>query len=65
MYIVEDPKNDSTPITRSVYWAITTLTSNGYGGTLPLTPVGKMLAILIMLMGYSWIIVQQELSLMS
>ena len=57
MYLVEGPKNGFTSIPQSVYWAITTLTSTGYGDTVPLTPVGKMLAILIMVMGYSLIIV--------
>ena len=57
MYLVEGPKNGFTSIPQSVYWAITTLTSTGYGDTVPLTPIGKMLAILIMVMGYSLIIV--------
>jgi voltage-gated potassium channel len=57
MYLVEGPENGFTSIPQSVYWAITTLTSTGYGDTVPLTPIGKMLAILIMIMGYSLIIV--------
>jgi voltage-gated potassium channel len=57
MYLVEGPKHGFTSIPQSVYWAITTLTSTGYGDTVPITPLGKMLAIFIMIMGYSLIIV--------
>ena len=57
MYLVEGPSNGFTSIPQSVYWAITTLTSTGYGDTVPQTPLGKMLAIFIMIMGYSLIIV--------
>ncbi|MEZ8078263.1 MAG: ion transporter [Candidatus Poseidoniaceae archaeon] len=57
MYLVEGPKHGFTSIPQSVYWAITTLTSTGYGDTVPITPFGKLLAIFIMIMGYSLIIV--------
>ena len=57
MYLVEGPAHGFTSIPQSVYWAITTLTSTGYGDTVPITPIGKMLAIFIMIMGYSLIIV--------
>tara|TARA_B110000305_G_scaffold194590_1_gene218720 strand:+ start:35 stop:883 length:849 start_codon:yes stop_codon:yes gene_type:complete len=57
MYLVEGPQNGFTSIPQSVYWAITTLTSTGYGDTVPVTPFGKLLAIFIMIMGYSLIIV--------
>lgn len=57
MYLVEGPKHGFTSIPQSVYWAITTLTSTGYGDTVPITPLGKLLAIFIMIMGYSMIIV--------
>jgi len=57
MYLVEGPKHGFTSIPQSVYWAITTLTSTGYGDTVPITPVGKLLAVFIMIMGYSLIIV--------
>ena len=57
MYLVEGPKHGFTSIPQSVYWAITTLTSTGYGDTVPITPLGKLLAIFIMIMGYSLIIV--------
>ncbi len=57
MYLVEGPTHGFTSIPQSVYWAITTLTSTGYGDTVPITPLGKLLAIFIMIMGYSLIIV--------
>jgi voltage-gated potassium channel len=57
MYLLEGPKNGFTSIPQSVYWSITTITSTGYGDTVPSTPLGKILAIFIMIMGYSLIIV--------
>lgn len=57
MYLVEGPAHGFTSIPQSVYWAITTLTGTGYGDTVPITPLGKVLAIFIMVMGYSLIIV--------
>lgn len=58
MYLVEtgsDGGFDSIP--RSVYWAIVTLTTVGYGDISPQTPFGQFLASLIMIMGYSIIAV--------
>ncbi|MCP2507492.1 MAG: ion transporter [Candidatus Thalassarchaeaceae archaeon] len=57
MYLLEGPQNGFTSIPQSVYWSITTITSTGYGDTVPSTPLGKILAIFIMVMGYSLIIV--------
>jgi voltage-gated potassium channel len=57
MYLIEGPKNGFTSIPQSVYWALTTITGTGYGDTVPLTPAGKMLAVFIMVLGYSLIIV--------
>lgn len=57
MYLVEGPANGFTSIPQSVYWAIVTLTSTGYGDTVPSTALGKSLAVFIMVMGYSLIIV--------
>ncbi len=53
MYVVENGQNgfDSIPI--SIYWAIITITTVGYGDIVPLTNLGKFIATLIMLMGYS------------
>lgn len=46
---------DSIP--QSMYWAIVTMTTVGYGDVTPVTPLGKCLAALIMFLGYSMIIV--------
>ncbi len=58
MYLVEgsiNPAFDSIP--RSIYWAIVTLTTVGYGDISPMTPLGQMVASLIMIMGYGVIAV--------
>ena len=53
MYIVESGQNSGfTSIPRSVYWAIVTLTTVGYGDIAPVTPLGQLIAALIMIMGY-------------
>ncbi|MFD2034249.1 ion transporter [Belliella marina] len=57
MYIVEGPENGFTSIPMSMYWAIVTLTTVGFGDITPLTAFGKFLASLIMLMGYGIIAV--------
>ena len=58
LYFVEGESNDGfTSIPQGVYWAIVTLTSTGYGDTVPITPVGKAISVFIMMMGYSLIIV--------
>ncbi len=58
MYLVEggeDSGFDNIPV--SVYWAIVTMTTVGYGDIAPVTPLGKTIASLIMLLGYAIIIV--------
>ncbi len=57
MYVVEGESHGFTSIPTSIYWAIVTLTTVGYGDISPQTPVGKMLASLVMLIGYSIIAV--------
>ncbi|VAW36170.1 Potassium voltage-gated channel subfamily KQT; possible potassium channel, VIC family [hydrothermal vent metagenome] len=57
MYLIEGPENGFTSIPRSVYWAIVTLTTVGYGDISPRTPYGMALASVIMIMGYSIIAV--------
>jgi voltage-gated potassium channel len=53
MYLVEgDQGSGFTSIPRSVYWAIVTLTTVGYGDIAPVTPLGQLIAALIMIMGY-------------
>lgn len=57
LYIVEGAEAGFTSIPRSVYWAIVTLTTVGYGDIAPQTPFGQMLASLIMILGYGMIAV--------
>ncbi|MEN8260527.1 MAG: ion transporter [Pseudomonadota bacterium] len=57
MYIIEGEPNGFSSIPRSVYWAIVTLTTVGYGDISPQTPVGQSLAAFIMIIGYSIIAV--------
>ena len=57
MYIIEGPVAGFTSIPVSVYWAIVTLTTVGYGDVVPLTPIGQALASIIMIMGYGIIAV--------
>jgi voltage-gated potassium channel len=53
VYVVESDVNSSfSSIPQSVYWAIVTITTVGYGDISPVTPLGKLLASLIMLLGY-------------
>ena len=57
MYITEGEQNGFTSIPRSIYWAIVTLTTVGYGDIAPKTVLGQALASLIMIMGYGIIAV--------
>jgi len=57
MYIIEGESNGFTSIPQSVYWAIVTLTTVGYGDISPHTPLGQTLAACIMIIGYSIIAV--------
>ena len=57
MYIVEGAESGFTSIPISVYWAIVTMTTVGYGDIAPQTVPGQMIAALVMIMGYSIIAV--------
>ncbi|HEY8404626.1 MAG TPA: ion transporter [Flavobacteriales bacterium] len=58
MYVVEYKSNPGfTNIPQSIYWAIVTLTTVGYGDVAPVTALGKMLASFIMILGYAIIAV--------
>lgn len=59
MYVIEgaQPETGFTSIPRSIYWAIVTLTTVGYGDISPGTPAGQALAAVIMILGYSIIVV--------
>lgn len=53
MYLIEGNQDSGfTSIPRSVYWAIVTLTTVGYGDIAPATPFGQFIASLIMILGY-------------
>jgi voltage-gated potassium channel len=52
MYVVEGPANGFTSIPIGVYWAITTMTTVGFGDITPKTDLGKMIASLMMLLGW-------------
>lgn len=53
MYVVEGPAHGFTSIPRSVYWAIVTITTVGYGDIAPGTPLGQALAGVAILLGYA------------
>lgn len=57
MYLIETPESGFTSIPRSIYWAIVTLTTVGYGDIAPQTVLGQTLASLIMIIGYAIIAV--------
>ena len=58
MYMIEYDKGSGFDnIPRSVYWAIVTLTTVGYGDIAPVTPLGQFIAALIMILGYGIIAV--------
>jgi voltage-gated potassium channel len=53
VYLVEDSASGFTSIPRSIYWAIVTVTTVGYGDIAPVTVLGQTLASIIMLIGYA------------
>ena len=52
IYIIEGEANGFTSIPRSIYWAIVTMTTVGYGDISPKTDLGQALASLVMIIGY-------------
>ncbi len=52
MYVVEGPENGYTSIPVGVYWAITTMTTVGFGDITPKTDLGRLLASAMMLLGW-------------
>ena len=57
VYSIEGADNGFTSIPVSIYWAIVTMTTVGYGDISPKTPLGQALASMVMIMGYSIIAV--------
>jgi voltage-gated potassium channel len=57
MYVIEGEENGFTSIPISIYWAIVTLTTVGFGDITPKTPLGQALASLVMILGYGIIAV--------
>jgi voltage-gated potassium channel len=57
LYVVEGPENGFTSIPISIYWAIVTITTVGFGDITPQTPLGQAIAAVTMLMGYAIIAV--------
>lgn len=57
MYLIEGPRYGFSSIPKSVYWAIVTLTTVGYGDISPQTPLGQFIASIIMITGYGIIAV--------
>jgi voltage-gated potassium channel len=57
MYLIEGEPHGFTSIPRSMYWAIVTLTTVGYGDIAPATGLGQTLAALVMILGYGIIAV--------
>lgn len=57
MYIIEGEESGFNNIPVSIYWCIVTLTTVGYGDIAPITPLGRMIASMIMITGYGIIAV--------
>lgn len=57
MYLIEGEASGFESIPISIYWAVVTMTTVGYGDLSPVTPLGRFLATLVMLTGYSIIVV--------
>jgi voltage-gated potassium channel len=57
MYLIEGEESGFNNIPESIYWAIVTLTTVGYGDIAPVTALGRFLASLVMILGYSIIAV--------
>ncbi|MBX9848390.1 MAG: ion transporter [Rhodocyclaceae bacterium] len=52
MYVVEGPQHGFTSVPTSIYWAITTVTTVGFGDITPKTDLGRFIASLMMLLGW-------------
>jgi voltage-gated potassium channel len=57
MYVIEGPEHGFTSIPVSMYWTIVTMTTVGYGDISPQTPLGQVVASIVMIIGYAIIAV--------
>lgn len=57
IYVIEGPEHGFTSIPHSIYWAIVTITTVGYGDMVPVTALGQVLSAIGMLIGYTIIAV--------
>ncbi len=57
MYVVEGPENGFTSIPTAMYWAIVTVATVGFGDIAPLTPLGRFVTSVLVVIGYSIIAV--------
>ena len=57
MFMIEGPENGFSSIPMSVYWTIVTLTTVGFGDITPQTPLGQLISVVIMILGYGIIAV--------
>lgn len=57
MYVVEGADNGFTSIPESIYWAVITITTVGYGDIVPHTVLGKFISSIAMIIGYAIIAV--------
>ena len=57
MYLIEEPENGFTNIPVSIYWAVVTLTTVGFGDITPKTDLGRAVSALVMVIGYAIIAV--------
>lgn len=57
IYVIEGPQHGFNSIPHSIYWAIVTITTVGYGDVVPQTPLGQVLSSIGMLIGYAVIAV--------
>ncbi|MCH8181418.1 MAG: ion transporter [Proteobacteria bacterium] len=53
MYVVEGPENGFSSIPTAMYWAVTTMTTVGFGDITPKTDLGRLISALMMLLGWS------------
>ncbi len=57
MYVIEGEESGFDSIPTAMYWAIVTLTTVGYGDLAPVTPVGRAISAILMILGYGIIAV--------